>query len=147
MPESNRCMYNAALKDFLRQPSAVVRDEIVEACHGTVLDTALDAWKGEIALLQSCLKCWENEDAHILFKYDIPHLGKRIDVVLLLRGIVFCLEFKVGRCIASRRGAGFGLRAGLEEFRLFAHFGGTMRSLRGKSTNAMCFRLRKMLPM
>ena len=90
-------MYNAALKDFLRQPSAVVRDEIVEACHGTVLDTALDAWKGEIALLQSCLKCWENEDAHILFEYDIPRLGKRIDVVLLLRGIVFCLEFKVGQ--------------------------------------------------
>ena len=99
MPEmkSNRCMYNAALRDFLHQPSGVVRDEIVEAYHGTVLDTALDAWKDEIALLQSCLKCWENEDAHILFEYDIPRLGKRIDVVLLLRGIVFCLEFKVGQ--------------------------------------------------
>lgn len=95
--KSNRCMYNAALKDFLHQPSAIVRDEIVEAYHGTVLDTARDAWKGEIALLQSCLKCWEKEDAYILFEYDIPRLGKRIDVVLLLRGIVFCLEFKVGQ--------------------------------------------------
>ena len=31
-----------------------------------------------------------------MFEYDIPRLGKRIDVVLLLEGIVFCLEFKVG---------------------------------------------------
>ena len=31
-----------------------------------------------------------------IFEYDIPRLGKRIDAVLLLRGIVFCLEFKVG---------------------------------------------------
>ncbi len=95
--KSNRCMYNAKLQEFLHQPPGVVRDEIVDAYHGTVPDTALDAWKGEIALLQSCLKCWENEDAHILFEYDIPRLGKRIDVVLLLRGIVFCLEFKVGQ--------------------------------------------------
>ena len=36
------------------------------------------------------------EDGQIIFEYDIPRLGKRIDVVLLVRGIVFCLEFKVG---------------------------------------------------
>lgn len=40
---------------------------------------------------------WKNEDAEIIFEYDIPRLGKRIDVVLLLRGIIFCLEFKVGQ--------------------------------------------------
>ncbi|MBQ1930362.1 MAG: DUF2075 domain-containing protein, partial [Bacteroidales bacterium] len=33
----------------------------------------------------------------IIFEYNIPRLGKRIDVVLLLKGIVFCLEFKVGK--------------------------------------------------
>ena len=32
----------------------------------------------------------------IIFEYDIPRLGKRIDLVLLYRGIVFCVEFKVG---------------------------------------------------
>lgn len=34
-------------------------------------------------------------DGQIIFEYDIPRLGKRIDVVLLYRGVVFCLEFKV----------------------------------------------------
>ncbi len=39
-------------------------------------------------------KCSTN--GRIIFEYDIPRLGKRIDVVLLLKGIVFCIEFKVG---------------------------------------------------
>ena len=40
---------------------------------------------------------FSNKDGKIIFEYDIPRLGKRIDVVLLLEGIVFCLEFKVGQ--------------------------------------------------
>ncbi len=52
---------------------------------------------GEIDILQQALKPWGNDDAKIIFEYEIPRLGKRIDVVLLLRGIIFCLEFKVGQ--------------------------------------------------
>lgn len=37
-----------------------------------------------------------DQDGQIIFEYDIPRLGKRIDLVLLYRGIVFCIEFKVG---------------------------------------------------
>lgn len=37
-----------------------------------------------------------DSNGQIIFEYDIPRLGKRIDVVLLLNGIIFCLEFKVG---------------------------------------------------
>lgn len=33
----------------------------------------------------------------MIFEYDIPRLGKRIDVVLLIEGIIFCVEFKVGK--------------------------------------------------
>ena len=97
MQDNNRCMYQAPLHDFIQQDANAILGIITSAFHGNVPDTAIEAWKGEIILLQSCLKCWEHEDAHILFEYDIPRLGKRIDVVLLLRGIVFCLEFKVGQ--------------------------------------------------
>ena len=47
--------------------------------------------------MQEVLQPWKDEPGHIIFEYDIPRLGKRIDVVLLLRGIIFCLEFKVGQ--------------------------------------------------
>lgn len=47
--------------------------------------------------MQKILRTWKEEKGDIVFEYDIPRLGKRIDVVLLLRGIIFCLEFKVGQ--------------------------------------------------
>ena len=65
--------------------------------HGEALSTTNEAWKGEIELLQDVLLPWADEAGEIVFEYDIPRLGKRIDVVLLLRGIIFCLEFKVGQ--------------------------------------------------
>ena len=94
---SNRCMYKAKLKDFLQQASDTVLSAIVTSFHGDVQTTVIDAWKGEIEILQGALSQWVDEDAYIIFEYDIPRLGKRIDVVLLLRGIIFCLEFKVGQ--------------------------------------------------
>ena len=65
--------------------------------HGDALTTTDEAWMGEIDILQHVLAPWKEENAQIIFEYEIPRLGKRIDVVLLLRGIIFCLEFKVGQ--------------------------------------------------
>ena len=55
------------------------------------------AWSEEIRILQQVLRPWKDEYADIIFEYSIPRLGKRIDVILLLRGIVFAIEFKVGQ--------------------------------------------------
>ena len=55
------------------------------------------AWSEEIDIMKQVLQLWKNEYAEIIFEYSIPRLGKRIDVVLLLRGIVFAIEFKAGQ--------------------------------------------------
>lgn len=59
-----------------------------------------NAWIKEIELLQAALRDEWNE-GKILFEYTIPRLGKRIDAVLLINGIVFILEFKVGATVFS----------------------------------------------
>ena len=64
--------------------------------HGAALTTTNEAWANEIHIMQEVLQPWMDEDGQVIFEYDIPRLGKRIDVVLLLRGLIFCLEFKVG---------------------------------------------------
>ena len=46
--------------------------------------------------MQDVLARLGESEGRVIFEYDIPRLGKRIDVVLLLRGIIFCIEFKVG---------------------------------------------------
>ena len=94
---ANRCLYNASFKLFLSSDKMKILGTLHDNYHGEALTTTNEAWKGEIELLQDVLQPWANEAGEIIFEYDIPRLSKRIDVVLLLRGIVFCLEFKVGQ--------------------------------------------------
>lgn len=99
-PRWNRCMYAAAIGEFVREDANRVLGLIHDACHGTTMTTTREAWKEEIVLLQRVLRPWAEEEADVIFEYDIPRLGKRIDVVVLLRGVIFCLEFKVGQSVA-----------------------------------------------
>ena len=94
---ANRCLYNASFRKFLSLDKMEVLGTLHDNYNGEALTTTNEAWKGEIELLQNVLAPWADEAGEIIFEYDIPRLGKRIDVVLLLRGIIFCLEFKVGQ--------------------------------------------------
>ena len=95
--QSNRCLYQSDFKSFINTNSDTILGSIHNAYHGQTLTSTNEAWWDEIRILQAVLTPWKDEDAEIIFEYDIPRLGKRIDVVLLLRGIIFCLEFKVGQ--------------------------------------------------
>ena len=93
----NRCLYIATFKKFLNQERLAVLGALHNNYHGEALTTTDEAWMGEIDILRQVLQPWKEEDAQIIFEYEIPRMGKRIDVVLLLRSIIFCLEFKVGQ--------------------------------------------------
>lgn len=51
------------------------------------------AWCEQIATLQPALT---GLTGHVFFEFDIPRIGRRIDVVVLTKATVFVLEFKVG---------------------------------------------------
>ena len=44
-------------------------------------------------------------EGDIIFEYDIVRLGKRIDIILLIRHMVFSLEFKNGKNIFTAQDA------------------------------------------
>lgn len=94
---SNRCLYYSTFSEFLQTDAPSIYYAIRTKYHGGAYDTTDEAWEEEIEVLQHVLLPWKDENAHIIFEYDIPRLGKRIDVVLLLQGLIFCLEFKVGK--------------------------------------------------
>lgn len=73
---------------------AALLGTFVNNYHGRTLTTTNEAWACEIDIMQETLLPWKQESGEIIFEYDIPRLGKRIDVVLLFRGLIFCLEFK-----------------------------------------------------
>lgn len=93
---ANRCLYTSDFKSFIEADPYYILGRIHDAFHGQASTITDEAWLGEINLLQGVLLPWKDEENDIIFEYDIPCLGKRIDVVLLLRGIIFCFEFKVG---------------------------------------------------
>ena len=92
----SRCLYNSSIKEFLNKNDNYIFGILCDNYHGEALTTTREAWKEEIVILKQQLLSFVNDDVRILFEYDIPRLGKRIDVVLLIKGIIFCLEFKVG---------------------------------------------------
>ena len=92
----SRCLYNSDFATFLYTDSASIYRILDDNYHGEAQTTTRDAWKAEIDIMKNVVSSLNNTDGQIIFEYDIPRLGKRIDVVLLYCGIVFCLEFKVG---------------------------------------------------
>ena len=53
-----------------------------------------NAWQEQIKILK---KITTNlSDGYISFEFEIPRMGKRIDNVLIIDGVIFVLEFKIG---------------------------------------------------
>jgi len=92
----SRCLYNSSFKTFLNTDDSSIFGSLCDNYHGEALTTTREAWKSEITIMKNVLSDYADKNGEIIFEYDIPRLGKRVDVVLLLEGIVFCLEFKVG---------------------------------------------------
>ena len=90
-----RCLYHSSFQNFMKADNNSIFGTLCEKYHGEALTTTREAWREEISVLKDALRNFDN-DGEIIFEYDIPRLGKRIDVVLLLKGIIFCIEFKVG---------------------------------------------------
>lgn len=80
------------------------------------------AWDVEIQILKDCFSIGSCPDyikeGYIAFEYTIPRLSKRPDVILLIKGIVFVLEFKVGEKSASKsqKNQAIGYAEGLKYF-------------------------------
>ena len=89
----NRYFYNASIPVFL---SANAEEVWAELSRNSRLDDNVlqkDSWSHEIQTLQGSLA---GLDGEIFFEYSIPRLGKRADVILLIKDVVIVLEYKVG---------------------------------------------------
>lgn len=60
------------------------------------------AWLAEIGALRAVLQRWATGNGKVYFEYEIPRLGGRIDVVVVLGQVLFVLEFKVGAAQLAR---------------------------------------------
>lgn len=89
-----RAYYSSSILDFKNKDEISIFGEITSNDQFASDDLQKNTWKSEIQILKSELK--NLNQGHILFEYTIPRIGKRIDNVILYKGIVFLIEFKVG---------------------------------------------------
>lgn len=116
-------MYFAPIKDFCITDSRAIYSEIDHSVDNASREgLQKGAWDAEIKILKDnfCIDSCPDyiKDGYIAFEYTIPRLSKRPDVILLINGIVFVLEFKVGERSASKsqKNQAIGYAEGLKYF-------------------------------
>lgn len=93
--QSGKAYYCNSIPGFIKDTSASIVGQLVRHSF-EVGKEQTDAWDRQIYELQKRLESCGME-GDIIFEYDIVRLGKRIDVILLIRHMVFSLEFKIGK--------------------------------------------------
>ncbi|MBL7898508.1 MAG: DUF2075 domain-containing protein [Crocinitomicaceae bacterium] len=88
-----RAFYSDKISSFLQTPDLSILGILVDNNEFTLEKTQKDAWIEEIEILKLSL---QNFQGQIHFEYSIPRMGARIDVVLIIKHVIFILEFKVG---------------------------------------------------
>lgn len=89
-----RSYYSARIREFLDEKPETLLGKLMVSDEFSTTDLQKNAWRKEIDILQDQLRSVENGD--IAFEYTIPRMGHRIDVVCIICGLIFLLEFKVG---------------------------------------------------
>lgn len=89
----SRSWYDADLKRFTRDSVDAIVGALVATTPFPTEPAQIGAWRQQIAILQPALA---GLFGHVFFEFDIPRMGRRIDVVVTAAALVFVIEFKVG---------------------------------------------------
>ena len=89
-----RSYFSSSINDFTKIHENEILGELTSS--ETIFDITPKttyAWQEEISLLQNSLEAF---DGYIHFEFVIPRMGKRADVLLVIKNVIFIIEFKVG---------------------------------------------------
>lgn len=86
--------YESSINEFKNNDNNYILGELTKNYNFELGDLQKNAWISQINILKEQLSIIDNGD--IIFEYTIPRMGSIIDNVLLIDGLVFIIEFKVG---------------------------------------------------
>ena len=89
----NRSYYSDTIENFTITKSEEIIGKMVIFSKFADEVNQKSAWLEEIRILQKVLPKYRGG---VYFEYSIPRMGQRIDVLLLIKSVIFILEFKVG---------------------------------------------------
>lgn len=97
-----RAYYSAPSDKFFADDIMKILGELTSHHHFALNESQKDSWIDQIVILKQEFRAL-NAPFFIAFEYTIPRMGKRVDVILIYKAIVFVIEFKVGRKSYTQR--------------------------------------------
>jgi hypothetical protein len=91
----SRAYYNTSIGAFLQADESSIIGDLSSAHRQNLLHTQKEAWSQQIKLLKQALTS-TTPNGHVFFEFMIPRMGRRADALIILDGVIFVLEFKVG---------------------------------------------------
>ncbi len=90
-----RSFYADTIINFINTPNDQILGTISSKSEFSDELTQKNAWSDEINILK---KVFFNTElaGKIYFEYSVPRIGQRIDVLLIIKSVIFVLEFKLG---------------------------------------------------
>ena len=94
---TTRYYYSSAISEFIREEgTSIIVGKLTESSQHDINKKTSSSWKEEINSLKEALKDYSGRGS-IYLEYNIPRMGRRVDAIVLIDGIVFILEYKTGR--------------------------------------------------
>lgn len=98
---AKRYYYSDSISDFLVRTANEIAGSLATSYTSDINKETSNSWLQEIETLQSSLKPY-NGRGSIYFEYNIPRMGRRADVIVIIDGVVFVLEYKTAESKFSR---------------------------------------------
>ncbi|HYF54376.1 MAG TPA: DNA/RNA helicase domain-containing protein, partial [Salinarimonas sp.] len=95
----HRAYYDDTIDAFLDRAPEEVVGLLATRSEFRIESTQRDAWLEQIAILREALGSYRGEGGKVYFEFNVPRVGKRIDVVAVIRHVLFVIEFKVGESV------------------------------------------------
>ena len=90
---SKRYLYSDTIDKFLQKNTDTIVGEITLSATQDINKETSNSWQQEVEILKEVLAPYAQKGS-VYFEYNIPRMGRRADVIVLVDGIVFVLEFK-----------------------------------------------------
>lgn len=88
-----RYYYSDTILRFLTKNTEEIIGKLTLASQHDINDETSNSWVEEIETLKSVLAPYK-ERGSVYFEYNIPRMGRRADVILVIDELIFILEFK-----------------------------------------------------
>lgn len=92
---TTRFYYSNTISEFIGEEETSIVGKLTGSSQHDINKKTSSSWKAEIKSLKEALKDYSGRGS-IYLEYNIPRMGRRVDAIVLIDGIVFILEYKTG---------------------------------------------------